>query len=68
MICCDRVAIVALLWFVVLTAGGDLIGHWFKAPGTGMVLGFVFALFTVVAWPWVMPKALDDWMADPRGS
>jgi hypothetical protein len=62
----DRVAIVGLVWFVVWTGAGDAIGHLFKMPGTGMVSGFLFALFTVLAWPWVMPKAIDDWMHDPR--
>ena len=66
MIAVDRVAIVALLWFVVLTTGGDAIGYWFKTPGTGLVLGFLFALATIVTWPWVMPRAVDDWMHDPR--
>ncbi len=62
----DRVALVALLWFAFWTGAGDAVGHWFKTPGTGMVLGFVFALFTVLAWPLVMPRAVDDWMHDPR--
>ena len=66
MICTDRVAIVALLWFVVWTGSGDAIGQWFKTPGTGIVLGFLFALSTLAAWPWVMPPAIDDWMHDPR--
>ena len=66
MICMDRVAIVALLWFVVWTAGGDVIGYWLKTPGTGLVLGFLFAVSTLVTWPWVMPGFVDDWMNDPR--
>ena len=58
----DRVALVALLWFAFWTSAGDAIGYWFKTPGTGLVLGFIFALITVVSWPWVLPEALDDWM------
>ena len=62
----DRVALVGWLWFIFWIAGGDLIGRWFQTPGTGMVLGFLFALFTVPMWPWVMPEFVDDWIYDPR--
>jgi hypothetical protein len=36
-----------------------------EMPGTGMVLGFLMALVTVPAWPWILPRRLDDWMCDP---
>jgi hypothetical protein len=62
----DRVALVALLWFAIWTGVGDVVGHLFKVPGTGMVLGFIFALLTVLSWPWVMPRSVEDWMHDPR--
>ena len=62
----DRVALVAWLWFAFWVVGGDLIGRWFEMPGTGKVVGFIFALLTVPTWPWVMPVSIDDWMHDPR--
>lgn len=62
----DRVAFIALLWFAFWIIGGGLIGHFFGIPGTGMVLGFIFALFALLAWPWVMPRRIEDWMHDSR--
>ena len=47
MIGADRVALVGWLWFVFWIVGGNLIGRWFDMPGTGMVVGFLFALLTV---------------------
>lgn len=61
----DRVALVGWLWFIGWIAVGDAVGRWFGMPGTGMVLGFMAALFTVPTWPWIMPRSLDDWMHDP---
>ena len=66
MIGADRVALVGWLWFVFWIVGGNLIGRWFDMSGTGMVVGFLFALLTVPSWPWVMPESLDIWMCDPR--
>ncbi len=56
MIGADRVALVGWLWFVFWIVGGNLIGRWFDMSGTGMVVGFLFALLTVPSWPWVMPE------------
>jgi hypothetical protein len=66
MIGADRVALVGWLWFVFWIVGGYLMGRWFDMSGTGMVVGFLFALLTVPTWPWVMPESLDNWMCDPR--
>jgi hypothetical protein len=67
MIGADRVALVGWLWFGVWIGAGDLIGRWLaEMPGTGIVLGFLIALITVPAWPWLLPRRLDDWMCDPR--
>ena len=66
MIGADHVALVGWLWFVFWIVGGNLIGRWFDMSGTGMVVGFLFALLTVPSWPWVMPESLDNWMCDPR--
>jgi hypothetical protein len=63
----DRVAIVALLWFVGWTAAtSEFSKLLFNDPGTGAVLGFVLALITVFTWPWVLPRFLEHWMHDPH--
>lgn len=66
MVGADRVALVGWLWFGAWIGVGNLIGRLADMPGTGMVLGFLFALCTLAVWPWVMPQSLDDWMYDPR--
>jgi hypothetical protein len=66
MIGADRVALVGWLWFGVWIGAGNLVGRLVEMPGTGMVLGFLLALVTVPAWPWVLPQRIDDWMCDPR--
>ena len=62
----DRVAFVGMFWFALWIGLGDAVGHLFRTPGTGMVTGFMVALATVLLWPWVLPRSLDDWMHDPR--
>ncbi len=64
----DRVAVIALLWFVGwTTAICQLSNYLFSDPGTGAILGFTFALLTVFAWPWILPTRLEHWMHDhPR--
>ena len=67
MIRADRVALVGWLWFGAWIIAGDLAGRWLaEMPGTGIVLGFLIALVTIPAWPWLLPRRLDDWMCDPR--
>jgi hypothetical protein len=61
----DRVALVGLLWFAGWICVGDAVGHLFQIPGTGMVVGFIVAVCTVLLWPWLMPRFVDDWMNDP---
>jgi len=60
----NRVAIVAICWFVFWTAVGSGIGRLLDTPGTYTVAGFVFALVTVFAWPFILPHRLQDWMED----
>ena len=56
----DRVAFLAILWFVGWTISGYELGKLAEAmPGTGSVCGFLFALVTVFAWPWILPDFLD---------
>jgi hypothetical protein len=62
----DRVALIGLLWFALWIGAGDAIGLVFQIPGTGMVVGFIFGLITILLWPWMLPRAVDDWMHDPR--
>jgi hypothetical protein len=65
MIGADRVALVAWLWFLGFIALGNVLGRLIEIPGTGMVLGFLVALVTIPAWPWLLPRRLEDWMCDP---
>jgi hypothetical protein len=61
----DRVAIVAWCWFIVWTALGYAVGAvLFATPLTGAISGFSVALLATVAWPWVMPEAINAWMDD----
>ena len=59
----DRVAFLAILWFVGWTISGYEIGKLTEAmPGTGAVSGFLFALVTIFAWPWILPDFMDRWL------
>jgi len=63
----DRVALVAVLWFVGWIAGSlEFSKLLFNDPGTGAIWGFILALLTVFAWPWVLPPSLEHWMHDPH--
>ena len=63
MIEADRVAIIGWIWFIAWTIAGHVLGRWvWGCPGTGIVVGFLFALATLPAWPWIIPPMLDDWM------
>jgi hypothetical protein len=64
----DRVALVAGLWFAGwIFAATELASFAFNSPLTGGITGFILALLTVFLWPWLMPRALEDWMHDaPR--
>jgi hypothetical protein len=58
----DRVAFVTICWFVFWTGAGILLGRYLEVPGTFTVTGFIFALLTVFAWPWILPESLNRWM------
>ena len=58
----DRVALLAFIWFVFWTTVGVIIGRWLETPGFWTVGGFVFALLTVLIWPYILPNRLLDWM------
>lgn len=61
----ERIALVGLIWFLGFTIGGDQIGRvLFSTPGTGATLGFFLALLLLMAWPFIMPNALQRWMHD----
>jgi hypothetical protein len=58
----DRVALVAICWFVFWTTGGIVLGRYLEIPGTVAISGFIFALVSVFAWPWILPESLNRWM------
>ena len=61
----ERVALVGLIWFAGFIFAGDFIGRLlFATPGTGATLGFFAALALLLAWPFIMPLALERWMHD----
>jgi hypothetical protein len=61
----DRMAIVAWCWFILWIALGYATGALlFGTPWTGGITGFWVALVATVAWPWVMPEAINAWMDD----
>jgi hypothetical protein len=65
-----RVALVAACWFAFWMMFGAGMGYVFggehggKANGLyyGFFNGAWLALLTAFAWPWIMPKVIDDWM------
>ena len=58
----DRVALLAILWFVGWTITGFELGKLVGMPGTGSVWGFMFAIVAVFAWPWILPDFLERWL------
>ncbi len=60
----DRVALVAVCWFLMWISIGVAIGSLFGTPGTGAISGFWFALLATLAWPWVIPDFVANWMDD----
>jgi hypothetical protein len=58
----DRVALVAWCWFLLWTGMGVAIGTLLETPWTGALLGFFSALLGTLAWPWIMPEAINAWM------
>jgi hypothetical protein len=58
----NRVPLVALCWFAFWTGAGAILGRVLETPGTYTVLGFVFALLSMFAWPWILPDRLNEWM------
>ena len=42
---------------------GAGIGYlFFYTMWTGVVNGFVFGVATTFLWPWLLPRAVDDWI------
>jgi hypothetical protein len=50
-----------IFWMCIGTAVASFA---FGTPWTGTVNGFLFAVLATFAWPWIMPKLIDDWMDD----
>ena len=57
-----RVVFFLTLWIALWMTVGTGVGSLFTTPVTGMIAGFVFALFSTFLWPWIVPDHLDDWM------
>lgn len=61
----DRTAFFAFCWFCVWTAVGTVIAKYLEIYGGGVsggMYGFVFALVTTLAWPWILPDAVWAWL------
>ena len=61
----DRVAFVALCWFVLGTTIGIAVGGTMFGDSTsGAVYGFFLAFAACFVWPWIMPDFIENWMQD----
>ena len=61
----NRTVFVAFCWFVVWTSAGGAVGKLLEIYGggvSGSVYGFLFALMTTFAWPWILPDFIWSWM------
>jgi hypothetical protein len=58
----NRVPLVGFLWFAFWIGAGAIIGRLLDTPGTFTFGGFLFALVTMFAWPWILPERLNQWM------
>ena len=57
-----RVVFFLTCWLALWMVTGMAVGSVFKMPMTGIIVGFVGALFSTFLWPWIVPEFLDDWM------
>ena len=66
-----RTAVIAGFWFVLWMIIGGVVGGY-TAPKPDIVTtgiyygifnGAFFAVLTSFAWPWIMPRVIDRWMA-----
>jgi hypothetical protein len=65
-----RVALVAACWFAFWMIASAALGYVFagdhggkaNALWFGFINGAWLATLTAFAWPWIMPKRIDDWM------
>jgi hypothetical protein len=64
----DRTVVVATLWFALWIAVGYVLAGPLELFGlfgggiSGAIGGFVFALFSTFAWPWLLPNFIWRWM------
>lgn len=64
----DRTVLVATCWFVTWTFVGYFICGPMELFGlygggfSGAIGGFAFALLTTIAWPWILPDFIWNWM------
>ena len=59
-----RVVLFLTLWLAFWAGVGVFVGSLFGTLGTGGVTGFMFGVATTLLWPWVLPRAVDNWMDD----
>jgi hypothetical protein len=58
----NRVPLILLIWVVLWTTAGFLIGRGLDTPGVYTTLGVVFAVVSVFSWPFIFPERLQEWM------
>ena len=58
----NRVPLVLAFWVGLWTTAGYLIGRGLETPGVYTAAGFVVALISIFAWPFILPERLQDWM------
>jgi hypothetical protein len=65
-----RVALVSAVWFVFWIAAGAALNYWLAGQHGGKenaiyfggIYGAVFAFVASFAWPWILPRFVQDWM------
>ncbi len=58
-----RTVIFLTFWLALWMGVGAVIGHlFFYTLWTGVANGLVFGVATTLLWPWILPRALDDWL------
>lgn len=58
----NRVPLVTVMWLIVWTTVGFVLGRLLDVPGYYAVLGLAFGVVSILAWPLVFPGILQDWL------
>ena len=60
-----QVVVFFTAWLVFWMGTGAAVGSIaFGSPWAGTVNGFFFAILATFAWPWIVPRFVNDWMDD----